>query len=387
MTRTNPPTRGFTLVELMVAIALGLALTLALTTVMIRHDAGKRTLVSSNDLSLTSSYVALSMDRELRSAGSGFMQDWRNTFGCLLRVASGGVQILPRTAAFPAPFAAVPQQVRLAPLVIHAGAGANGSDVLAVATGTSGLGETPFRVQPSSATGSDLRVNSTIGLRGNDLVLLSEPGVGCMVQQVSNPFAGGANQLLTFSGTYAKSEINGVQLQSFGVAETASVMVLGNAVTNRPILRLIGVDAGATLVSLDLLQLDGADTVLPMVDGVADLRALYGVDTDNDGRIDSWVAPTAANFTAADLTAGTLVANDRLLTIMAVRVGMVLRSDRIERDEVAPASVTLFSDLAGLEYTFAIDSSLRHQRFRTVEFTVPLRNVMLTARAALAAAP
>ena len=207
------------------------------------------------------------------------------------------------------------------------------------------------------------------------------------MQQVTNPFAGGANQLLTFGGTYAKSEIDGVQLQSFGVAETASVMVMGNATTNPPIVRLIGVDDSATLVSLDMLQLDGTDTVMPVVDGVADLRALYGVDTDNDGRIDNWVAPTAANFTAADLTAGTLVANDRLLTIMAVRVGLVLRSDRIERDEVAPASVTLFSDLAGLEYTHAIDSSLRHQRFRTVEFTVPLRNVMLTARAALAAAP
>ena len=164
----------------MVAVVLGMALVLALTTVMIRHDSGKRTVISTNDLSLTSSYVSFSLDRELRSAGSGFTQDSRNTFGCLLRVARGGAQILPRAAAFPAPFAGVPQQVRLAPLLIHAGVGTGGSDVLAVATGSSGLGEAPIQVQLGSATADDLRVANTVGLRGNDLVLVAEDGVGCM---------------------------------------------------------------------------------------------------------------------------------------------------------------------------------------------------------------
>jgi type IV pilus assembly protein PilW len=60
---------------------------------------------------------------------------------------------------------------------------------------------------------------------------------------------------------------------------------------------------------------------------------------------------------------------------------MVLRSDRIERDAVAPASLTLFTDLpAAVQHTHAIATGLRNQRFRTVEFTVPLRNVMITAR-------
>jgi type IV pilus assembly protein PilW len=373
--------RGFTLIELMVAVALGLALTLALTTVMIRHDSGKRTLVSSNDLSLTSSFVSFSMDRELRSAGSGFTQSWRDTFGCLLRVARGGAQILPRAAAFPAPFDGVPQQVRLAPLLIHAGAGAGGSDVLAVATGSSGLGETPIRVQPASATATDVRVTSTVGLRANDLVLIAEDGVGCVVQQVASPFTGGATQLLSFGGSYAKSEIDSVQLVNFSTGGTAFLSLLGNTTGNPPMLRLFGVGDNDVLFSLDMLQLDGTDTVQPVVDGVADLRALYGVDSDADGRIDTWVAPTDVNFTAAALTNGTQAARDRLMTIMAVRVGMVLRSDRIEREAVAPTSLTLFSDLpAAVQHTHSIATGLRNQRFRTVEFTVPLRNVMITAR-------
>ena len=373
--------RGFSLVELLVAVVIGMALVLALTTVMIRHDGGKRTMISTNDLSLTSAFVSYAMDSELRSAGTGFTQDWRSTYGCLLRVARGGAQILPRAAAFPSPFAAVPQQVRLAPLLIHAGAGTGGSDVLAVATGASGLGETPIRVQPTSATAADLRVTSTVGLRGDDLVLVAEDGLGCMLQQVSVGFAGGANQLLSFGGAYAKADIDALQLASFSVGEIARVSLLGNTTGNRPMFRLFGVGANDMLFSYDLLQLDGNDTALPVAAGVVDLRALYGVDTTADGVIDTWVAPTDALYTAAALSADTLAAKQRLLSIMAVRIGMVLHSDRIEREDVAPASLTLFADLpAALQHSHAIAASDRQQRFRSVEFTVPLRNIMLTAR-------
>ena len=375
--------RGFTLVELMVAVALGMALTLALATVMIRHDSGKRTVISTNDLSLTSSYVSFSLDRELRSAGSGFTQDSRNTFGCLLRAARAGAQILPRATPFPAPFNGVPQQVRLAPLLVHAGVGTGGSDVLAVATGSSGLGEAPIQVQLGSSTANDVRLTNTLGLRADDLVLVAEEGVGCMVQQVTTPFAGGADQLLSFGGSYAKAEIDSLQLISFSAANTAFVSLLGNATGNRPMLRLFGVGANATLFSLDMLQLDGTDTAQPVIDGVVDLRALYGVDTSvpADGTIDAWVAPTAVGFTAAALSDGSLAAHDRLLAILAVRVGIVLRSDRIEREEVSPATLTLFADLpVAQQHTHAIAADQRRQRFRTVEFTVPLRNLMIAAR-------
>lgn len=381
--RPRAAASGFTLIELLVAVTLGMVLVLALSTVMIRHDSGKRTVISTNDLSLTSSYISYSLDRELRSAGSGFTQDSRDTFGCLLRVARGGAQILPRAVAFPAPFDNVPQQVRLAPVLIHAGLGANNSDVLAVATGSSGLGEAPIQVQLGSATANNVRVANTIGLRANDLVLMAESDVGCMVQQVTTPFAGGADQLLSFGGNYAKAEIDSLQLVGFGATNTAFVSLLGNTTGNRPILRLFGVGENDRLFSFDMLQLDGNDTALPVVDGVADLRALYGVDTSvpADGIIDAWIAPTTAGFTAAELTDGSQAAHDRLLSILAVRVGMVLRSDRVERDAVAPASLTLFADLpVALQHSHAIAADQRQQRFRTVEFTVPLRNVMIAAR-------
>jgi len=373
--------RGVSLVELLVAVVIGMALTLALTTVMIRHDSGKRRLISSNDMSMTAAYLSYTLDSAIRSAGSGFVQSSPQTFGCVLRAARSGAQILPRTAAFPAPFDALPQQVRLAPLVIHAGAGADGSDVLAVATGSAGVGETPMSIRTVPGSGTQLHLTNTLGLRGNDLVLVAEDSLGCVVQQVDSAFVGGTEQELDFGGTYAKSTIDGVQLVNFSLSDHAVVALLGNTTGNLPMMQFLGVGDNATLFSYDVLRLDGSDAVQPLAAGVADLRALYGVDTDANGVIDQWIAPTTAGYTAAELTAFSAAAQQRLMTIMAVRVGMVLRSDRIEREDVAPASLTLFGDLpTAVQYTHDIATSDRRQRYQSVEFTVPLRNVMLGAR-------
>lgn len=365
--------RGFGVVELLVALGVGLALTLAITLVTMRHDGARRTLTSTNDAQLNANYVSYLLDRTLRSAGSGFAQGWRSSYGCLLHAMRGGAQVLPRLGSFPAPFTAVSSQLRLAPVIIHAGTGAGGSDVLAVALGSSGIGETASQVLPGSVSAAALSIPATVGIRGNDLLLVAEPGLSCMVQQVAAPFTGGATQVLALGGAYTGSPIAGTDITSYSGAATVSV--LGNTTGNPPMFLLLGLGANDMLMSYDLLRLDGSDTPRPMADGVAELRALYGVDTNNDGVMDGWVAPTAAGFTAAALQDGSQASRDRLVSIMAIRLGLVLRADRIERDKVAPPTLTLFGDLgAGLQRTVSLDSDAQRRRHRTLELTVPLRN-------------
>lgn len=379
--RTHRPWRragaGFTLIELLVAAAIGMALTLAITLMLVRFESGRRTLTSMNDSSIGGAYVSYALDRVVRSAGSGYTQSWRNSFGCQLLVSRSGTTTLPRASAFPAPFAGVPQTVRLAPVVIHAGVGTDGSDVLAVHTGSSGLGESPLRVLPASATTTSLRVPATIGLRADDLVLVFQNNGNCMLEQVAAGFAGGASQQIDFGGTYADDIINGVRLQDMSNAD-AWVTPLGNMVANRPMFQLIGVGADATLVAHDMLQLDGSDAVVAIADGVADLRARYGIDTDGDGRVDSWVDPGTAPWDATSLQSGTLAAQNNLGSILALRVGVIIRTSTPERDPVAPATLTLFSDLGStLQATRTLTTAERQLRWRTLEFTVPLRNVLL----------
>jgi type IV pilus assembly protein PilW len=380
-TRPRQNSGGFSLVELLVAVVIGMALVLATTSMLVRHESGRRSLTASNDASQNTAFVAYTLDRTLRSAGSGFAQAWRTAYGCRLLAARSGAQVLPAPVAFPAPFDTVPTAVRLAPLVVHAGAGAGGSDVLAVLTGSSGLGESPLQVLPSSVETTQLRTPSTVGLRGGDLVLLMQDTTNCMVQQVQTGFAGGADQTLSLGGMYATAAVDSIALTSFGSSSAAFAAPLGNETANQPALQLLGVGDNATLVSYDLLRLAGTTTIAPLVDGVVDLRALYGIDTNNDGLVDSWVSPATAPWRAADLLDSSVVARDNLARILAVRVGLIVRSSLRERQAVQASTRTLFADLgAGLAYTRTLTSDEQNLRYSTVDFTVPLRNQMLAPR-------
>ena len=371
---------GFTLIELLVAVTIGMGLTLAVTMMLIRHEAGRRALTSINDVSSNGTWLSYSLDRTLRSAGSGFTQIGRQTFGCPLRVARSGTTVLPRPSAFPAPFAAVDSTIRLAPIVVQAGAGTDGSDVLIVGAGSAGLGETPQRVLPDSATTTNLRLNSTVGLLADDLVLLSQNGDTCIVQQVASGFLGGASQQLDFGGTYAASTVGGVSLATIGASTVGWSSSLGGTAGKRPAFQLIGVGANNTLVAYDLLQMDGHDRLQPLADGVVDLRARYGIDTNDDGRVDLWVDPATAPWNVATLLDGTPTSQLALTRIVAIRVGLVLRNSTPERVAVSPDTLTLFGDLAGLTHSHPIATADRVLRYRTLDFTVPLRNVLLMQR-------
>jgi type IV pilus assembly protein PilW len=373
---------GFTLVELLVAVAISLVLVLAITLMLVRYEGARRSVTSTNDASIGGAYVAYSLDRTVRSAGSGFAQSWKNSFGCQLLVSRSSATTLPRSTAFPAPFAAVPQAVRLAPVVVHAGAGTGGSDILAVQTGASGLGESPLRVLTGSSTASGLRVPATVGLRAGDLALVFQPGTACLMEQVIAGFSGGADQQVNFGGTYATGEINSVRLQDMSSGATTAWMTpLGNVTANRPQFQLIGIGDNATLVAHDILQLDGVDNVVAIADGVADLRVRYGVDTNDDGRIDSWQSPATSPWDASSLLDGSATARTNLSRIVAVRIGVLIRSSTPERTAVSPTTLTMFPDLdSTLQVTRTLSSAEQLLRWRVVEFTVPLRNVLLMPR-------
>ena len=68
------------------------------------------------------------------------------------------------------------------------------------------------------------------------------------------------------------------------------------------------------------------------------------------GILDAWQSPGAVGWDGATLMNGSALSNQRLGQIVAVRVGLVLRSALIEKEvqpgvPVAPANLTLFGDL------------------------------------------
>jgi type IV pilus assembly protein PilW len=387
--------RGFSLIELMVSLAIGLVLTLAITTLLTRNEANRRGLNSSNDMEANGAYLAMQLDRSLRSAGSGLVHKWDTSFGCALIAARSGNTILPvpaaQATALGEPFSSLPSSalaVRLAPLVIHSNvagdtdAGGNG-DVLAIMSGAGGVAEVARDVLPGSVSQTELRLANTLGMRGGDLVTVMQQSVGCTVQQVTAGFTGSTDQALPLTGgVYASGN-----LLDYKYADGTQLMELGNP-TNRPAqFAWIGVGPNDSLLSYDLLQVNGRGFVpLPLAEGVSVMRAVYGVDTTGDGRLDSWHSASEVGYRAADLltddAAKRAAANKVLHSIVAVRVALILSSTLVER-ETAPMATkfTLFGDLPDVSVDVDLSdradfSTQEKRRHRVFEFTVPLRNAM-----------
>ena len=377
--------QGMTLIELLVAMLISLVLSLAIFGVLASSEGLKRTTTSVNDINQTGNYAMYTIDKWVRSAGSGFAQSAAYAFGCTVHASRSGTQVLPAGAAAPAPFDAINTGTvgafKLAPILIAPGQttpGVSGaaSDALIVMAGSAGYGESAVDLSDLSAA-NELKLTNTVSFKANDIVLVAnrQGAAGavspCMIQQVSAV----AGKTVSLGGAYANASIGSESLTAMPL-ESAAIN-LGNVVgNNSPTFVMIGVGADNTLFSYDLLQTT-ATPLLPIAAGVFEMRALYGVDNDNNGTIDTWVDPSSSStYTLAALMAGDQTAAGLLQSIKAIRVGLITRTSLPERETVAPATLTLFSDL-GLTYTRTLTTAERVYRYRTIESTIPIRNTML----------
>jgi type IV pilus assembly protein PilW len=380
---------GFSLIELLVSMAIGLILTLAIASVLIRGEGSKRSSTSVNDINQSGTYVAYTLDRAIRNAGTGFSQSWSSLYGCLLNVSNANAQILPTTFPATSTFANVTQPLRLSPVIIGQGMAGAGGDVLVVMSGTGGASETPLPVTPGSLNSSGLLVSNALGYQVNDIVLLADTGVpaGCMMQEIGAG-VGTPSQSVPFSvgGTYYSTTGATVSLANFGA--NTLMAPLGLETTNPPQFQLFGVGANNALYTYDLLQPAGATNEQPLADGVVKMVALYGLDTGTppNGKIDSWVAPTGS-YSATTLMNGTAASQALLRQIVGIRVGLIMRTSVQERApsttmnpegylQPAGTVITLFPDAGALAETYALTGTNLSYRFRTIDLTIPLLNVL-----------
>jgi len=396
--------RGLTLIELLVALVIGLVVVLAVTSVVTVGEAHKRSTTSTNDMSQSGSYAVYAIDRLLRSAGSGFAQTGkRGIFGCRLsaarRIGSTATTILPRTAsAFPAPFdtllggagAAAAGNLRVAPFLIAKGATAGASDTLVVMGGNAAAGDVPRRIRSGFSDSNDLRLDNTIGLANGDIGLVSMDngtvGSDCLIEQVNvtdaTAFAAAGNEVLPMGGRYFTSSGATTSLATLAASGTALFTPLGNVDANNLQFQLIGVNANRTLVAYDLLRAAGtgsdegtdASAMQALADGVVALYAVYGVDTDSNGTVDTWIDPAATGYDIGTL----MLAPDTMRHIVAARVALVMRGSLYEKEPVTGASLTIFEDLgATKKRTLSIATADRNFRYRVIDTTIPLRNMLL----------
>lgn len=384
--------QGLSLIELMVALAVGMILTLAVFIVLAEAEGRKRTTTSLNDSAQSGLYAMATLDRMVRSAGTGFNMMQDEAFGCALKASRSATQVLPVQASFslPAPFTSVNPGTagafRLAPILILPGqttpavSGAT-SDALVIMSGSSGRGDapTPF-VAASSAESSKLPAINAVGVKANDFILVASKKLTnqpCLIQQVSSGYTGALPLDLTGS-TYTKATIDSVNLTSF--VDPSWVINLGP----QPQFTLVGVGANNSLFTYDLLNLSGnsTPTAIELADGVFELRALYGIgtDTNGDGTFDSteWVSPTDSRYNLSAMNADPSL----MSRITAIRIALILRTSLPEKTAVTAGPISVFdgvTNAAGtsLTYSRTLSSDEQNFRYRVLESTIPVRNNLL----------
>jgi type IV pilus assembly protein PilW len=396
--------KGMTLIELMVAMTIGLGITLAISSVLIASENHKRTTTSTNDAQQTGSYGLYALDKALRGAGSGIAQSAFPTdvgvLGCHLN--AGTPAIFPRGTPFPAPFAAflggVTNPLNVAPVLIGKHQSQDGvSDVIMVMGGSGSAGGVSRQITGGGSANSATLDNTEGFALSNDLVLVSQSGVAdCLMEQV--PTIAPPTPTLSFAGGIYSTTTGGTtSMAALAGSTTSYVTPIGNADANNLQFMLFGLDSNRTLYSYDLLQnlnvyrATGADSAQAIADGVVQMNALYGIDTNGDGIQDEWADPGVAG--AWDIN--TVMTNPaKMKQIVSVRVALVVRGEYYDLNggtAAAPnpvtVSLTFFNGLhsgplgAGplLAQTLNMAGTDRQFRYRVFEFTVPLRNMLLLA--------
>ncbi len=431
--------RGLTLIEMMVALLVGSFLIVAVLLVLagqvsstssrVGSESARRTQGSAADLDQAAAIAMFQLDKWVRSAGTGFASmvtlpicvrsnSCTGTtiaginsyaYGCQLSAKiNGGAQLLPLPstvnlgpfgtgASFPN--TTTPGVLRLMPALIVPGATtpnmtnmlspspANTSDVLVLMSSGNGYGEGPSAI--SAATATQLTMSNTMPFSGanvNDMALLArtDGSTGCMITQAKlTGTTDGTALSLPLGGNWYSSPIGSAAVTDY--ASTGVVLDMGDpssTSTQPPSFQLIGVGDNDTLYSYDLLALK-TPQLQSRGENVFELHALYGVDTDGDDVVDTWVSPTTTGYKVSDLTAGTATAAATIRKIKALRIGLILRTDLPEQNPVSASSssvVTLFQPLidagasSSLLYTRNFTGAETNYRYRTVEATIPVRN-------------
>jgi len=367
--------RGFTLVELMVGLLISLLCTLAMFKAFAGFEGQKRTTTSGNDAQQNGSYSLFQLERQIRSAGSGLTQGNRyNVWGCSITAYSASTQRLPLATSTtpPAPFTSWPPTTRAIPVLIQSGG--PGPDTIAVVAGNPAVRTFKTKVSstPDSSTVTiDSVSDNTTGIYKNDYLLASDSSSSncTLTRAAADPVANKITLSAPDGPTTGLTKAFSGQGYLFDLGAV-------------PAFTLFGVNSSNTLVSYDLLQ-RSSSTPTSIADGIVQIKALYGVDTDGDGLIDTWVLPTG-NWALDKLTTDATTSAATYSKIKAVRVAIVAQSLLPERPPPLGAtgpgidpgykgstSLTLFSDLdISLQVTVATQEQYRYKIYDT---TIPVR--------------
>lgn len=336
---------GASLIDVLVGVALGMLAMVLAYQAFLAFDAVRRNVAAASDMQSAGALALSMLATGIGNAGAGWDAAARSLDTC------------------PA-IADVTTTLRPIDVLITDGGGADRPDSLVVRQAFATAIATPAAFASAAPAGTDFRVESPDGFAAGDRVAAVSRTGTCVATQVTAVGASAAG-------------IVDIAHSPIAVDLPPSTVLLNLGPVNRPATIRYDVAAGA-LRSTDLAN---DDAPVPLVSNVVNVKFQYGIDSDGDGGLDTWVAAAASGAWAAS----TLLAAPRstLERIKAVRIGVIVRSERADRALTSGHHWVLFDCAAAdkatcpgrLEATIAGSPSGGY-RYRGYETVVPLRNVI-----------
>jgi type IV pilus assembly protein PilW len=291
---------GFSVIEILIGMAIGLIAVLLIYHVFAASEGLKRNTVAAGDAQTTGILATFLLAQELGNAGAGMAGAAADLATCA-DTGDGGSTMRP------------------IPVLITDGGADDRSDTLVVNYGVSRRLVTPAPVVVDAPAGADFTVQSPTGFRKNDLVVVIDGAGTCATAVVTaDPGVPDVDGIVTITHTtLGKSFVAGARLVNFGpVDKVQRVLYDVNASTLR----------GRALRDPATGAPDGSQPTNPIASNIALMKVQYGIDTDGDGALDTWSRGSAADGAdPAAILASSLLALNRIL---AVRVGLIVRSEQ-----------------------------------------------------------
>jgi len=338
-------THGASLIDAIVGLAVAMIALVVVYQAFVATDTVRRNAASVADAQGAGAFALATLATRIGNAGAGWA------------AASRWLDTCPATAN-------IATSLRPIQVLITDGGAADRPDSLVLRQTFAHALAFPAAIADAAPAGTHFRVQSPDGFAVGDRVVAITRSGNCVATTV----------------TAVSAAVAGVvDVTNTGVAidlPVTSVLLDVGAATLASLLR-IDVGSGA-LRSQDLAN---GDAPVPLVSNIVNLKFQYGIDSDGDGALDTWVRADAAG---AWSPAAVLAApRATLARIKAIRIGIVMRTENRERALTRDFHWVLFdcddddkSACPGrLEGTIAGSASGSY-RYRLLEAIVPLRNVL-----------
>jgi len=271
--------------------------------------------------------------------------------------------------------------LRPVPAIIDAGATDNDPDSVTVLYGGSSSLSTPAPLLSDASVGTTppgtYVVAGPLGFSPND-VIVAVQGTSCTLSIIGATGISVAPNTGITTITHALTPTPGNNTSATYGAVAASLVNLGQAASPGEAARfgqtVYSVDPGTNTLRTQSL-LPTVQPVTPVVSNVVNLKAQFGLDTDNNGTVDAW-QPATGIWSSVNLPSQPPATWQQ---IRAVRVAIVTRSPQYEVDAVTPGPIEMFCSTLPCAAAMTLASDDQHYRYKVLETTIPFRNALWNA--------